>query len=229
MSVGFGDLPATTYADWCRSDEYHNSFLIPRDEAVEAAMKNSAASGLLDIEVSRSHGKFLHLLARTINAKRVLEVGTLGGFSATCFARAVPEDGQVVTCELEPKHAKVAEENLKLAGVDSKVKILVGPARDTLPALQPDEPFDMAFIDADKVNNVYYFIEAKRMVRKGGIIIVDNVVRNGTVSIPTNVEEPNLGVRKLLAYLKEDKEVEATTVGTAGQKGYDGFLYALKL
>ncbi|EIM83286.1 O-methyltransferase family 3 protein [Stereum hirsutum FP-91666 SS1] len=222
----------TTVSDWAHSDTFHNSFLLPPDSTLDAALENTKKNDVPAIEVSRAQGKFLYLIARSIGAKRVLEVGTLGGFSATWFARALPEDGKVVTCELEPKHAEVARQNLITTGVSSKVDIVLGPAVETLanmPTPPESELFDLAFIDADKENNLNYFLQAKRLVRKGGVIIVDNVVRNGNVADESDTSGSSVGVRKLLDHLKEDKEVEATTIATVGHKGYDGFLYAWKL
>ncbi|CAL1704839.1 unnamed protein product [Somion occarium] len=213
--------------DWKRSDVYHNSFLIPKDEALEFAQKNSQDNDLPAIAVSPAQGKLLNLLARSIGAKRILEVGTLGGYSTIWLARALPEDGKLVTAELEQKHADVARANLEHAGQYSKVEILVGPAAETLSKLKPEQPFDLAFIDADKMSNLIYFLEAKRMVKKGGIIVVDNVVREGRVADPTCNHESSEGVRKLLRHLKDDRDVDATTIATVGEKGYDGFLYAL--
>ncbi|OCH95543.1 O-methyltransferase family 3 protein [Obba rivulosa] len=214
---------------WARSDQYHNSFLIPADEALEYARKNSNANGLPEIAVSTAQGKFLNLLARSIGAKRILEVGTLGGFSTIWLARALPADGELLTCELSEKHAEVARANIAHAGLANKVQIARGPAADTLKKLRPAQPYDFVFIDADKPNNLTYFIEAKRLVKKGGVIIVDNVARKGLVPDET-LNDANLeGVRKLLRYLKDDKEVDATTISTVGEKGYDGFLYAVRL
>ncbi|KAL6308969.1 O-methyltransferase family 3 protein [Sparassis latifolia] len=214
---------------WERSDAYHNSFLIGPDEPLEHARTRSEAHGLPAIAVSTAQGKLLNLVARSISAKRILEVGTLGGYSTIWLARALPEDGQLMTAELNPKHAEVAELNVAHAGLSSKVKILVGPAAETLANLHPEQPFDLAFIDADKIGNLAYFLEAKRLVRKGGVIIVDNVVRGGSVADPSTKDNNSEGVRKLLNYLKTDVEVDATTIATVGEKGYDGFLYAIRL
>ncbi|OSD01592.1 O-methyltransferase family 3 protein [Trametes coccinea BRFM310] len=215
--------------NWVRNDDFHNSFLIPYDDALEHALKHSAENGMPDIAVHPGQGKLLNLLARTMGAKRILEVGTLGGYSTIWFARAVPEGGEVVTCELQEKYAQVARENFEYAGVSDKVKILVGPAADTLQTLPSDEKFDLAFIDADKASNLTYYLQAKRVVKRGGVIIVDNVVRNGTVANPDIDDENVRGVRKLLEHIKNDKEVDATTIGTVSEKGYDGFLYSLYL
>ncbi|KAF9556839.1 O-methyltransferase family 3 protein [Agrocybe pediades] len=213
---------------WKRSDEYHNSFLIPKDDVLDALVKNNKDQGLPDVAVSEAQGKFLNLLAKSIGAKRILEVGTLGGYSTTWFARALPADGSIVTLELNPHHAKVAEENFKAAGVADKIKVIVGPAADSLATLHPDPPFDLAFVDADKPSNLTYFQESKRLVRPGGVIIVDNVVRYGRVADPTQSDANVEGVRNLLKAIKDDTEVEATTIGTVGEKGYDGFIYAIR-
>jgi len=217
---------------WTRSDKYHNSFLIPEDKDLESALANSIAQGLPEIAVSAAQGKYLNLLIKSIGAKRVLEVGTLGGYSAIWLAKALPPDGKLVTLELEELHAKGAKENITHAGLIDKVTILQGPAAASLEKLSvtAEEPaFDFAFIDADKQSNLVYFTHAKRLVKKGGVIIVDNVVRNGDVSDPGRTGQRVEGVRNLLKALKEDKEVEATTISTVGDKGYDGFLYAFVL
>ncbi|EMD38535.1 hypothetical protein CERSUDRAFT_94063 [Gelatoporia subvermispora B] len=214
---------------WARSDQYHNSFLIQPDEALEFARKNSDENGLPAIAVSTAQGKFLNLLARSIGAKRVLEVGTLGGFSTIWLARALPADGEVLTCELSEKHAEPGLSRLRAKTSLMRVCRTLGPAADTLKKLQPAHPYDLVFIDADKPNNLTYFIEAKRLVKKGGVIIVDNVARKGLVPDESNQDHNLEGVRKLLRYLKDDKEVDATSIGTVGEKGYDGFLYAIRL
>ncbi|KAI5123296.1 hypothetical protein M0805_009317 [Coniferiporia weirii] len=217
--------------DWAKSDEYHNRFLIPEDPVIEAAVQNSVANGLPDIAVSAAQGKFLHLLARSISAKRILEVGTLGGFSAIWLARALPDDGKLITLELSEKRAEVARENIKKAGLSSKVEVEVGPAADTIKTLSSDEPFDLVFIDADKPGNLTYYLEAKRLTRKGAVILVDNVVRSARVALlpEDTADESVLGVRKLLKHLQDDKDVSATTIGWVGSKGYDGLLYSIKL
>ncbi|KAF9652344.1 O-methyltransferase family 3 protein [Thelephora ganbajun] len=215
---------------WTRAEAYHNSFLIPKDEVLDKIVENSRANGLLNISVSAAQGKFLHLLARSIGAKKILEVGTLGGYSTTWFARAVPEDGAVTTLEVDPQCVRVATENLATAGLVHKVEIILGPAAETLETLSPTPiPFDLVFIDADKEGNATYFKHAKRLVRKGGIIIVDNVVRDGKVADLENKDSMVEGARRLLEVLKADPEVSATTISTVGEKGYDGFTFALKL
>ncbi|KIJ43185.1 hypothetical protein M422DRAFT_25796 [Sphaerobolus stellatus SS14] len=213
---------------WKRSDRYHNERLIGTpDASLIHSVENSVKSGLPNIALSEAQAKFLHLLARTFKAKRILEVGTLGGYSTIWLARALPEDGELITLEISETHAEVARQNLAHAGLDSKVKVIVGPAIESLPKIEPS--FDLAFIDADKENNLEYFKEAKRLVRQGGIIIVDNVVCYGRVSDPEYKDEWTEGVRRMLDYIKGDKEVDATTIATVGDKGYDGFMYALRL
>ncbi|KAJ7675550.1 O-methyltransferase [Mycena rosella] len=219
---------ATTAEDWARSDQYHNSFLHREDEILDAALQNSNSNGLPEIAVSAAQGKFLNLLVSSIGAKKILEVGTLGGYSTIWLARALPADGELITLELNEKHAKVAQENLDTAGLSSKVKVILGPAYQSMLELQPKPPFDFIFIDADKQGNKQYFTEAKRLVRKGGVIIVDNVVRYGRVADPEYTDANVEGVRALLQAVKGDSEVEATTIGTVGDKGYDGFMYAVR-
>ncbi|KAL0576258.1 hypothetical protein V5O48_005722 [Marasmius crinis-equi] len=216
---------------WTREDKYHQSFLIPEDEASDFALQSSNESGLPDIAASPLYGKLLYLISKSIAAKRILEIGALGGYSAIWFSRSLPADGELVTLELEGKHAKVARENLNNAGADisDRVKIIVGFAHESLAQLKPEpQPFDLVFIDADEDHLLTYYTEGKRLVRPGGVIVVDNMVRRGGVSDPTNEEPTNLKNRELLRYLKEDTEVEATTVGTVGVKGYNGFTYIVK-
>ncbi|PBK86628.1 S-adenosyl-L-methionine-dependent methyltransferase [Armillaria gallica] len=221
-------LPPTTVVDWDRSDNYHNSHLLQKDQALEFTVQNSEANGLPDIAVSPAQGKFLSLLAKSIGAKRILEVGTLGGYSSIHLARALPDDGKLVTLELKEHHAKIATENITKAGVVSKVNVIIGPALASLQKMASEPKFDFVFIDADATNLLNYFTESKRLVRKGGVIVVDNVVQNGCVGNPADTSERAAGVRKLISALKDDDEVEATTIGTAGEKGYDGFLYAIR-
>ncbi|KAH9842798.1 S-adenosyl-L-methionine-dependent methyltransferase [Rhodofomes roseus] len=215
--------------DWTRTDVYHNSFLLASDEVLDFTRANSAKHGLLDIAVSAAQGKYLNLLVRSIGAKRILEVGTLGGYSSIWMGRALPEDGQLVTLELDEKHVNVARENIAHANLTDKVKVIQGAAADSLVQMPGDRPFDLVFIDADKPSNLTYYLEAKRLTRKGSVIIVDNVVRNGKVADPAYTDANVEGVRKLLEHLKTDHEVEATTISTVGEKGWDGFTYILKL
>ncbi|KAF8315711.1 O-methyltransferase family 3 protein [Clavulina sp. PMI_390] len=219
----------TTIADWTRSDGYHNSFLIRPDEALQAALDRSDEAGLPNMAVSPAQGKFLKLLVQSLGAKRVLEVGTLGAYSTIWMAQGLPADGQVITLEISEQFAEVARQNCEKAGFAPKIEIIVGPAADSIKKLEANPPFDFVFIDADKRSNTIYFAEAKRLLKKGGVIIVDNVVRNGNVANIEYVDESTQGVRQLLQVLKEDDEVEATTMGSVGEKGYDGYMYIVKL
>ncbi|KAI6038400.1 O-methyltransferase-domain-containing protein [Pisolithus marmoratus] len=223
-------LPREVLETFAKSDQYHNSFLLRPDEGLEHALKHIAENGLPDISVSASQGKFLKLMVLAIGAKRVLEVGTLGGYSTIWMDQGLPEDGELITLEISEVHAKIARENLARAGIRN-ARVLVGDANKTLANLPTEEPFDLVFIDADKQSCPNYFLEAKRLVRKRGVIIVDNVVRRGEVADDNFSRSCSKcqGVRALLRMLKEDKEVEATTIATADAKDYDGFLYAVKL
>ncbi|MEJ3658706.1 O-methyltransferase [Actinomycetes bacterium KLBMP 9759] len=212
-------------AVWREVDEYWNGFLLDEDPVLDAALAANVAAGLPPIDVSAAQGKLLHLLARSIGASRILEVGTLGGYSTIWLARALRPDGQLVTCEIDPHHAEVAAANVARAGLASAVDIRVGPAIETLASLEG--PFDLAFIDADKASNVEYFQHALRMSRPGGMIVIDNVVRGGAV-VDAAVTDPNvMGVRRLAAALAEEKRVEATAIQTVGAKSYDGFVLAV--
>ncbi|KAJ6529453.1 O-methyltransferase [Mycena vulgaris] len=214
---------------WTRSDHYTNSFLLRPDPVLDAVVQNTMDKGVdHEIAVSPAQGKFLNLILLSIGAKRVLEVGSLGGYSAIWMACALPDDGEVVTLELDELHAQVIAENVKNAGLSSKVKVIVGPAHESMLAMQPEPqaPFDFVFIDADKESATKYFIEAKRLLRKGGVIIVDNVGQGWPVD-PSNTQPGIEGARELLRYIKDDTEVEATVIHTVGAKGFDGFLYAI--
>ncbi|TFK54927.1 S-adenosyl-L-methionine-dependent methyltransferase [Heliocybe sulcata] len=219
-------LTPTTLDDWTREANFQRAHLIPDDEALDWAMKNCEDHALPDINVEPAQGKFMSLLCQVVGVKRIVEVGTLGGYSTIWFARGVPDDGEVITMEISPKYADVARENIEHAGLSHKVKVITGAGADVLPTLGPDHSFDLIFVDADKKSNPIYYAEAKRLVKKGGIIIVDNVVRNARPSNPSVQGAPDIdGVRALLKIVKEDKEVSATTLGTVGEKGYDGFMF----
>lgn len=215
-----------TGAPWSDVDAYFEDRLVAEDEAVSAAIRQSAAAGLPPIAVSAAHGKFLNLMALAIGARRILEVGTLGGYSAIWMARALPEGGRLVTLEIDPKHAAVARANLAHAGEGAKVDVRLGRAIDLLRDLEG--PFDLSFIDADKESNADYFEHAVRLSRKGTVIIVDNVVRDGRV-IDADGNAQVQGVRRLLDAIHSDARVSATAVQTVGVKGYDGFLMAVVL
>jgi len=217
--------PPTTQKDWSRSDQYHNSFLLPNDEHLEFALRNTAEQGIPAISVSASQGAFLNLLVKTMGAKRILEVGTLGAYSTIWMAKALPEGGEIITLEVDPTHANVSTENIAHAGLTERARIILGPALETFPTLKPEPPFDLVFIDADKQNNPKYYNLARKLVRTGGIIIVDNVVWGGLVADPKEDSPRISGIRELLRLVQADKGVEATTMATAGDKGYDGFMY----
>ncbi|KAK0205413.1 O-methyltransferase family 3 protein [Desarmillaria ectypa] len=209
---------------------------MPTDNVLHTALQNSDAHGLrTEISVSPALAKFLNLLARSIGAKRILEIGTLAGYSTISLARALPKDGKVISLELHKLSAKVASENIALAGLTSQVEIIVGPALETLAKFPTEPKFDLIFIDADKPPMTEYFTEAKRLVKQGGVIILDNVVLNGDVAreyLPDTLSEYNKekvkGIKRLLASIKGDNEVEATTISTADEKGYDSFMYVIR-
>jgi predicted O-methyltransferase YrrM len=209
---------------WKAVDAYFTGHLLGPDPVLDAALEANALGQLPAIDVSAAQGKLLQMLARSIGARHILEVGTLGGYSTIWLARALPADGQLVTCEVDPHHAEVARENLKRAGLDAAVDVRVGSALDTLPGL--DGPFDLSFIDADKVSNVEYFEHAVRLSRPGSLIIVDNVVRGGRVLDTDNVNPAVVGARRLTEAVARESRVEATVIQTVGAKGYDGFLVA---
>ncbi|KAG8908395.1 hypothetical protein FRB99_006600 [Tulasnella sp. 403] len=219
----------TSLKDWVQSDVYHNERLIKADPLLEGIHQRATENGLPQIAVSEAQAKFLSLLVKSLRAKKVLEVGTLAGYSTVWMAKGLPADGAIITLELEEKHAEVARANFAANGVADKIRIIVGPAAETLKTITEAGTFDLAFIDADKHNNTTYFKHAERLVRSGGVIIVDNVVRNARVADPDDTDDSIEGVRVLLEYLKTNRDVDATTIATAGEKGYDGFLYAVKL
>ena len=199
------------------------------DPALEAALAASAAAGLPAINVSPVQGKLLHLLARAIGARNVLEIGTLGGYSTIWLARALPDGGRLISLEADAKHAEVARANIARAGLEDKVEVRLGMALDLLPGLAAEsrEPFDFVFIDADKPNNAAYFDWALKLSRPGSIIVVDNVVRDGDV-IDAASDSPTVqGVRRFLERLAAEPRVSATAIQTVGTKGYDGFAIAL--
>lgn len=210
---------------WRDVDKYFGDSLGADDAALEGALAASDAAGLPKIAVSAMHGKLLHLLAQSIGARRILEVGTLGGYSAIWLARAVGEGGKVVTLEIDPKHAEVARGSIAKAGLSDRVDIHVGAAIETLPKLAGDAPFDFSFIDADKESNADYFAWALKLSRPGALIIVDNVVRDGKV-IDAGSSAQVDGVRRMMDLIGKEPRVSATAVQTVGVKGYDGFLLA---
>jgi predicted O-methyltransferase YrrM len=214
---------------WNSVDRYLTDTLISPDQRIEDALEANACAGLPAIDVAPNQGKLLHLLARVQGARRILEIGTLGGYSTIWLARALPADGQLITLELEPKHAAVAGSNVQRAGLSSLVDIRVGPALDSLAALHAEKPapFDFIFLDADKPNNPSYLEWAIKLSRPGTLILGDNVVREGAIVEEDNTDDRVKGTRTFLEKLGAHPRLDATAVQTVGVKGYDGFALAI--
>ena len=211
---------------WDRVDTYIGEKLIGDDPVLAATLAHNAENGLPPIDVSAAQGKMLYLLAQMAGARRILEIGTLGGYSTIWLARALPDDGALVTLEVDHMHARVAQANLDRAGLSDRAEIRVGPAMDSLAAMTDVAPFDMVFIDADKQSNVDYVAEAIRLGRSGTTIIVDNVVREGGVLDAASDDARIQGTRALFDFLQSDPRIDATAVQTVGAKGWDGFVLA---
>jgi len=212
---------------WDDVDTYISDLVVGPDKALDDALAASDAAGLPRIAVAPNQGKMLNLFARMTGARRILEIGTLAGYSTIWLARALPADGRLVTLEADPRHAEVATANLVAAGLAGKVEVRVGKALDTLPSLDGDDPFDLFFIDADKANNPRYFTWALDHSHPGSLIVVDNVVRDGKVTDADSTDPSVLGTRELGELLANEPRVSATMVQTVGSKGYDGFALAL--
>lgn len=214
---------------WSAVDAYIGAAVLGPDPVLDAVLSASTAAGLPQIAVSPPQGALLHLLARVHGGRRVLEIGTLGGYSAIWLARALPADGQLVTIEADPRHAEVASANLAHAGLDVVVDVRVGQALDVLPriAAEGQGAFDLVFIDADKPSNPDYFAWALRLTRPGSLIVVDNVVRDGAVADASSDDEGVHGSRRVLEMIGAEPTVTGTAVQTVGVKGYDGFAIAL--
>ncbi|MBE8475675.1 O-methyltransferase [Streptomyces justiciae] len=213
---------------WDAVDAYFATHLAPDDEALEAALRDSEAAGLPPIAVTAAQGKLLELLAQIQGARRILEVGTLGGYSTIRMARALPADGRLISLEYSPRHAEVAARNIARAGLDKVVEIRVGAALDSLPRLADENPapFDLVFIDADKENNPHYVEWALKLTRAGSLIIVDNVVRGGRVADTADTDPDVIGTRAAIELLGSHPRLTATAIQTVGAKGYDGFALA---
>jgi predicted O-methyltransferase YrrM len=214
---------------WTAVDEYVTGLLAPHDDALAAAVEASEAAGLPAIQVSPPQGKLLEMLALTIGAKAILEFGTLGGYSTIWLARALPEEGRLITLEADSRYASVARESIARAGLADRVELRVGPALDLLPGLEAEGagPFDFVFIDADKAHSPDYFAWALERTRPGGLIVADNVVRDGRL-VDAECEDPAIAAqRDLHQMLAAEPRVSATTIQTVGAKGYDGFSLAL--
>jgi predicted O-methyltransferase YrrM len=212
---------------WEEVDRYFSGILRLDDAALQHALERSDTARLPAIAVSAPQGKLLNMLARLCAARRILEIGTLAGYSGIWLARALPADGKLVTLELDPKHPEVARDNFAQAGLASQVEVRVGPAIETLPQLAGGAPFDFTFIDADKASTPQYLDWAIRLSRPGALIVIDNVVRNGSVLLGTTGDASVQGVRRAIEMLGSDPRLDATAVQTVGCKGYDGFALAV--
>jgi predicted O-methyltransferase YrrM len=212
---------------WNAVDEYVNGLLVHEDDALHVALRASEAAGLPPIAVTPAHGKLLYLFARLQRATRILEIGTLGGYSTIWLARGLEPNGRLTTLEVDRKHAEVARSNLERAGVSDCVDIHIGRAIDTLSKLAPQPPFDLIFIDADKPSTPAYFEWALRLSRHDTLILVDNVVRGGALADADTNDESVRAMRRLNELVSAESRVSATLIQTVGAKGYDGFLIAL--
>ncbi|EKX68619.1 O-methyltransferase [Streptomyces ipomoeae] len=213
---------------WDDVDDYFITQLSPNDESLAAALRDSDAAELPQVNVAANQGKFLQLLAQIQGARRILEIGTLGGYSTIWLARALPADGQLISLEYSPKHAEVACRNIARAGLDSLVEVRVGPALESLPRLADENPgpFDLVFIDADKANNPHYVEWALKLTRAGSVIVVDNVVRGGRVANADSTQPDVRGTRAAIELIGSHPKLTGTAIQTVGSKGYDGFALA---
>jgi predicted O-methyltransferase YrrM len=214
---------------WTRVDDYLSRTLVPDDAVLAAALADSDAAGLPAIQVTPNQGRFLQLLARSLGARAILELGTLGGYSTLWLARGLAPGGRLMTLEAEPRHAEVARASFARAGLSGVISIRVGRALDTLPKLLAEGagPFDLVFIDADKPSLPDYFQWSLRLARPGTVIVVDNVVRDGEVADDGSADPSVQGVRRMNALIAAEPRVSATTLQTVGSKGYDGFAFVL--
>jgi caffeoyl-CoA O-methyltransferase len=208
-------------------DHYIENLLGLQDDVMQSADQALRDAGLPPISVSPAQGKLLYLLARVTGARRILELGTLGGFSTIWMARALPADGRLITMEIDAVHAEVARQNIQRAGLADRVDVLIGKALDLLPTLVNEKPFDLIFIDADKPPYTEYFEWAVRLSRPGTLIIVDNVVREGEVLSENSSDDRVTGVRRFNESLGRNEAVTATIIQTVGVKGHDGFAIAV--
>lgn len=214
---------------WTHVDRYITDMLVPSDAALDAALRTADEAGLPKINVAPNQGKMLAILAQTMGAKSILEIGTLGGYSTIWLARALAPGGKLITLEIDTKHAAVARANIERAGLAHAVDLRVGKAIETLPKIADEGhgPFDMIFIDADKPSNPDYFAWALKLSRRGSLIVIDNVIRNGAVA-DAHSADPNVqGVRRMNDMLAAEPRVTATAIQTVGSKGYDGLALAL--
>jgi predicted O-methyltransferase YrrM len=222
-------MERTMESVWNEVDAYFEDHLTAPDEALELALKDSASAGLPAINVTPLQGKFLALLAQLCHAQRILEIGTLGGYSAIWMGRALPTDGSLVTLEINKGHAALAQRNLERAGLSERVHVVVGPASHSLAHMISDkvEPFDLVFIDADKESSEEYFEASLALSRVGTVIVVDNVVRKGAIVEKGTSDTMVLGIQRLADRLAKETRVASTAIQTVGAKGYDGFILAV--
>lgn len=213
---------------WQRVDDYMNATLIQQDEMLTNALSHASEKELPDIHVSAAQGKLLYLLAVTMGARRVLEVGTLAGYCALWFAKAVGPGGKVVTLETDLRHAAIAQKNIDNAGMSERIEIQLGLAAESLASMasRGTEAFDLVFIDADKPSNLVYLEYALKLTRPGSLIIVDNVVRGGEVANPESDNASVIGTQKVLEMMGSNPNLDATAIQTVGSKNYDGFAIA---
>nr|WP_159465339.1 O-methyltransferase [Scandinavium goeteborgense] len=211
---------------WSEVDNYLIEQLLPADPVLEKILENNQREGLPAIDVAANQGQLLALFVRMTGARRVLEIGTLGGYSTVWMARELPDDGKLITLEFSSHHAQVARQNLQLAGVANKVDVIEGPALDSLAVFEPDTLFDLIFIDADKPNNPHYLEWALKFSRPGTLIIGDNVVREGEVTHPESKDKSVQGVRKFIELMGNNPRLTCTALQTVGLKGWDGFTLA---
>lgn len=220
-------MAESTPENWAWVDAWLGETLVGADDALEAALKAQRRAGMPDIEVAPLAGKLLSLFVRMSGAERVLEIGTLGGYSTIWLARGAGEEGRVVTIEAEPTHATIARTNIDSAGVGNRVEILVGRGADVLPTLEGSAPFDFVFIDADKESNTVYLDWAAKLGHPGTVVIIDNVVRDGEVANEQSESTQVRGVQAGLRMLAADPRFEASALQTVGVKGWDGVAIAI--
>ena len=215
--------------EWTAVDAYLGELVLAHDRVLQQALDDAAAAGLPQIQVSPLQGRMLFLLAHIVHARTILEIGTLGGYSTICLARALPADGKLVTLEVDPHHAEVARANVARAGLDRVVEIRLGSALDSLRELEQQKhaPFDLVFVDADKEHSADYFRWGVTLGHPGTVIIVDNAVRHGTIIDAQNTTPDVVGTRAVLELMGSDPRVAATVIQTVGSKGYDGFALAV--
>ncbi|GAA2456963.1 O-methyltransferase [Streptomyces glaucus] len=213
---------------WDDVDDYFTAHLAPDDDVLQAALRDSAAAELPQVNVTAPQGKLLHLLAGVQGARHILEIGTLGGYSTIWLGRALPADGRLVSLEYSAKHAEIATRNIARAGLDKLVEVRVGPALESLPKLADENPppFDLVFIDADKANNAHYIEWALKLTRTGSLVVVDNVVRGGRVADAGSDAPDVRGTRAAIELIGSHPRLDGTAIQTVGSKGYDGFALA---